>query len=127
MPADQSCYNEDHGRVQVEPSARTVPSGLRVTVWAAGHRLPFLCSRAVLIDISLDNGLTFIKKDLEISRTTCATSRVRLLPPPGTVLCASPDRETHWEAKGRNSVQGRPSKSLGQLGTWAAPHSHGSP
>ncbi|KAI5932027.1 Anthrax toxin receptor-like, partial [Manis javanica] len=31
--------------------------------------------RAVLIDISLDNGLTFIKKDLEISRTTCATSR----------------------------------------------------
>ncbi|XP_073073570.1 uncharacterized protein [Manis javanica] len=31
--------------------------------------------RAVLIDISLDNGLTFIKKDLEISRRTCAMSR----------------------------------------------------
>ncbi|KAI5930376.1 Anthrax toxin receptor-like, partial [Manis javanica] len=49
--------------------------GRHTSVTCPGLKMKSIRGRAVFIDISLDNGLTFIETDLEISWRTCVTSR----------------------------------------------------
>ncbi|XP_057362763.1 anthrax toxin receptor-like isoform X3 [Manis pentadactyla] len=72
---------------------------------------------AVFIDVSLDNGLTFIETDLDVSRRSCVTPRVRLLPPPGTALSPFPGQGDTLGSERQEQCPGQ-----AQHVAWAAGH-----
>ncbi|XP_073080230.1 anthrax toxin receptor-like [Manis javanica] len=68
--------------VSVQDTSITCP-GLKINNWG----------RAVFIDISLNNGLSFIKTDFDVSRRSCVTSRKGT--PPALLDAVSPTVQQH--------------------------------
>lgn len=72
MPDVQSYYYEESCVLQVEPSSRTM------SIQAGGHHLLFWFFRVVIIDYSLNNGVSYENVTLKVTSKDCVSIRMSL-------------------------------------------------
>lgn len=74
MAADQSLYSEDSCRLWFEPSAKTK------CLQASVYYMTFLCFRVVIVEYSLNNGITFSEENMKVTSLNFVSAMVRLHP-----------------------------------------------